>query len=247
MRRPGRRTAGVLVVLALAVALATTPVGSWVLGLLEAARGSPWALPVWALVFTVGAVVAVPASAGWASAGFLFGPVRGLIVAWVAMGVWSTLDFALARRWFRDAIATRVAGDPRMSRLDRWIAERGPMAVVLLRLSPASPFHIVSFALGCTPIRPGAHLAGTMLGAALPVGLYVFGGASVPALSSMDGAGVLDPTAAAVGLGATVVATGGLLLYTRRLLREVLDAGDDPAAPPPGDGGCYGAGPREVP
>lgn len=51
-----------------------------------------------------------------------------------------------------------------VARGDRWLARRGVVAVLTLRLLPLVPFNLVNYAAGVTALHPRAYVLGTALG-----------------------------------------------------------------------------------
>lgn len=96
-----------------------------------------------------------------ATAGFLFGPVCGLLLSLCCINIGGALLFAFSRRTGREGVARLLS--PRLSGWDRRLGEHGLLTVVLLRLSFV-PFALVGISAGLSAIRMRDYLLGTLVG-----------------------------------------------------------------------------------
>lgn len=119
----------------------------------------------------------VPRTAISMGSGALFGPLAGGLYALLAALLAGVITF-IAGRWAgRDYLAARANG--RLARLDYWLARRGVLAVVVVRLLPLSPFGMVGYAYGTSSVRRRHYLLGTVIGAAPSAFSYAAIGAAV--------------------------------------------------------------------
>ncbi len=172
------------------------------------------------------AVVAfVPASLLTLAAGAVFGLGRGVAYVFVAATLGATAAFLLARYGARGFVERRLADTPRFAAVDRAVGRDGRRIVFLLRLSPAFPFTLLNYALGCT----GVGLADYVLASVgmLPgTFLYVYYGklAGDVAKLATDGAGATGGwgywSVATAGLLATIAVTTVVTRTARRALAE---------------------------
>ncbi|MGY1741969.1 MULTISPECIES: TVP38/TMEM64 family protein [unclassified Blastococcus] len=154
----------------------------------------------------------VPRTALSVLAGLVAGFWTGLAVS-LAGGLLGGLGaFALGRLLGRPAVAA-LAG-PRLARADRFLDTRGFGTVLTLRLFPAAPFSVVSYAAGLSAVRPGPYVAATALGLVPSTVLQVGAGASVQHLDRLADA-LATPAATGTAVAALLVA-GGLALWWRR-------------------------------
>ncbi|MCB9682489.1 MAG: TVP38/TMEM64 family protein [Alphaproteobacteria bacterium] len=220
----GRRwiAVAVLVLVVLPVLWGASPLGRVVIGVVQAAHeAGPWGAVVFALAFGVAAVLAVPASFGQMTAGFLYGPVAGVLVSWACSVVFATVDFVLARTVLQRRVVGGWTDSDLWQRLDGHLATRGLGWVVLLRLSPMSPFHVVSYALGCTSVGLVPFVLGTAVGAVPPVLLYTLLGAGITDLARLAEGQAPTGSSLYVVLGLTLVASAGLSWRVRRALQAI--------------------------
>jgi len=180
------------------------------------------------LVFTgaylAGTLMMLPASLLQGSAGFLFGPVIGVLVASAGSVLCGSVCFLLSRTVLRGPIEARVHRIPNFEKIDRAIGDGGIYLVALLRLSPISPFNILNYGLGLTRVRFSQFVIGTWLGSIPAVTLYSYVGASVSSLTEIvDGSATRDPMLQGAVLLCTAVATLLVARYAQGALKRALD------------------------
>ncbi len=173
------------------------------------------------VVYAVATVALLPGTPFTLAAGALFGPVLGFGTAMVGATIGATLSFLVGRAVGRSAVA-QLAGR-RVEAIDRFLGERGFLAILMIRLIPLFPFNVVNLVAGVTAIRLRDYVLGTALGIVPGVALLTVLGGSID-----------DPTSptfigAALGfLALTVVAS----LVARRMrakdpaVRDDVDALD---------------------
>ncbi len=86
----------------------------------------------------------------------------GIVLTVAGASVGAAAAFALARSVAHERLRRRAG--PRTNRVDAWLAERGFLAVLYLRLVPAVPFNALNYAAGLSSVRFAEYLAGTALG-----------------------------------------------------------------------------------
>ncbi|WP_110004596.1 TVP38/TMEM64 family protein [Geodermatophilus normandii] len=133
-----------------------------------------------------------------ATGALLVGPVPRMalcVLLGVVLGFWTGLAVSLAggmlgalaafglSRWLGRETVVRLAG-PRLAAVDRAVAGRGFVAVLVGRLLPVVPFSALSHAAGLSAVPLGAYAAGTALGLVPGTVLQVGVGASVPELTA---------------------------------------------------------------
>jgi uncharacterized membrane protein YdjX (TVP38/TMEM64 family) len=204
-------------VLALLVAVGVVVVATVDLPAVDSARDwfdrSGAAGPVlMALGIGVALLGPVPRTALSVLAGLVAGFGPGLAIS-LAGGLLGGIGaFVLGRLLGRPAVAA-LAG-PRIAATDRFLDARGFGAVLALRLFPAAPFTVVSYAAGLSAVRPGPYVAATALGLVPSTVLQVGAGASVQHLDRW--AGLLTTPVTTAVAAVVVLAVGGLALWWRR-------------------------------
>ena len=110
----------------------------------------------------LGGLLIVPVTAIIAVTVLAFGPILGFFYALLGMTASALLTFwmghLLGRQWIRRLAASRL------SQLSRRLAQKGVLAVVLIRLVPVAPFTIVNLVAGASHIRFRDFALGTVLG-----------------------------------------------------------------------------------
>lgn len=156
----------------------------------------------------------VPRTAISLACGLLFGALAGAAIAVVAAVLAAAATFALGRWAGRSVVERRIGG--RLARLDAWLARRGTLAVVVVRLLPIAPFGLVGYAYGTSSTAFRHYILGTSMGATPSAFAYAAIGSAVVAGTSGD---LLTYAPAALG----AVISVGALLYWRRHPRSRQD------------------------
>lgn len=146
-----------------AVALLAVGIGPDVATIRRWVSAGEWVAPVVFVLLYAGLTVAlVPGSVLTLAGGLLFGGGLGSVVSVVGATVGATIAFTIARAAGRRAVERLVSG--RAARVDRWLAYRGILAVVTLRLVPLVPFSVANYAAGITAVRRRDFVVGTAVG-----------------------------------------------------------------------------------
>jgi uncharacterized membrane protein YdjX (TVP38/TMEM64 family) len=165
--------------------------------------------------FVAGGLLLIPVIALILACGLLFGPVLGPIYAMAGCLASAATGFGLGRRLgFRTF--QQLAGR-RLRAIERGLARRGILSVVLIRKLPLAPFMIVNIAAGTTQLRFRDFLIGTFLGMIVAV-------LALTTFAQQVGAAVHEPgattIAAAVGLLVLLVVVS---LVAQKLLDRVAE------------------------
>lgn len=147
----------------------------------------------------------VPGTLLTVSGGLLFGIVGGSLLTVVGATAGAVAAFLVSRLAGRAAVDRLVTG--RVARVDDWLAARGTIAVLTLRLVPLVPFNAANYAAGVTAVRLRDYVVGTTFGIVPGVVVY-----------TVLGARAQDPTGPAflaAGVALAVLAIGGSLAARR--------------------------------
>ncbi len=223
----GRAVAGALLLAMVLVAVFTLPLDVW----LDGARGWIDRNPLLGRVlfvagFAVGAACMVPGSVLTMSAGYLFGLAGGVPLALIGSALGAGIAALVSRTLLRGWLSRSFADSRRFQAVDRAIASRGFVIVLLTRLSLLIPYNVLNVMFGLTRIRLVTLVAATALGMVPAVALYVYLGSAARDVTDIIG-GQVDTGRAGtvlfvVGLAAVAVATW--LIHrtaTRALKREL--------------------------
>ncbi|MFT7462972.1 MAG: putative membrane protein YdjX (TVP38/TMEM64 family) [Pseudohongiellaceae bacterium] len=233
--QPGKGKARVVVLLALLLgvvaAFFTWPIGDWIQDWLQQAVAWVEALGPWgplALVglYIVACVALAPASVLTLGAGAVFGVVQGTIAVFIGATLGASAAFLVGRYLARDWVASKVAGNPRFSAIDRAVSREGLKIVVLTRLSPVFPFNLLNYAYGLTGVTFRDYFIGS-LGMLPGTLMYVYlGSVGAAAAGSAGGTDGAEDAGAAGGLGLEVVgllATIVVTVFVTRIASRALN------------------------
>jgi uncharacterized membrane protein YdjX (TVP38/TMEM64 family) len=226
---PSRRASAIrlallaLVGVALVVAGRMLPVPAWA----EAAvgplrRAGVLGALAFGVIYAAATVLMVPGSALTLLAGYVYGAGWGTVLVSIASTAGAALAFGLARTALRNAVRRRLASSPKLSALDRAVAQRGALVVFLLRLTPAVPFNLLNYALGGTGVRFGSYVLASWVGMLPGTVLFVSLGAA------LGPRGRLGPHGR-VYLGVVIAVTLGVVVALGRLARRALGDAVEPA------------------
>ena len=131
-------------------------------GLIEHARSSRWAAPLFVITYIAITTLGLPATPITLAGGALFGVVEGAGLNWLGATLGATGAFFVARALGRDAVR-RLLGR-RSAVLDRLTGAGTFTSLVRLRLIPVVPFNGLNFGAGLAGVQPGAFVASTAFG-----------------------------------------------------------------------------------
>ena len=177
----------VAVLLALIVGARFLPLADWTIRLVEIIRDSgAWGVLLFVAVYGVSTVAMVPGAILTMLAGFVYGPVYGLLVAVPAALLGATGSFLLGRTVLRDWVRRKMAQSPRTKAIDQAIDRDAFTLVLLLRLSPLVPFNALNYALSLTGISVGRFVLATLIGGIPGAWLYVYLGSLVTTAAELS-------------------------------------------------------------
>ena len=156
------------------------PIGGWIEAGAERARSMGTAgILVFAALYAVGTVFAVPGAALTLIAGGAFGFGAGTLAVWLGATAGLAIAFLAARKLARDRVARWLAAKPSFAAVDRAVAAEGWKIVLLTRLTPIFPFTFLNYAYGVTAVSFPAYAVASAVGI-LPGSLfYIYLGSSV--------------------------------------------------------------------
>jgi uncharacterized membrane protein YdjX (TVP38/TMEM64 family) len=209
----------VLVVLARLLGGYLPAFAQWVNGL------GVWGPVVFIIGYAAAAVAFVPGSILTLAAGAIFGIARGLLYAFTAAVIGSSVAFLISRYLARGAIEARLRGNARFAAIDRAVGAQGRKIVFLLRLSPVFPFSLLNYGLGLTQVRFVDYLIAAigMLPGTL---LYVYYGKLAGDVAALAGGASVEKGVAyyavlAIGLVATALVVAVVTRTARKALKDI--------------------------
>lgn len=129
---------------------------------LEGLAALPGAPALFVVLFIAAGFAAVPVSVLVIATVAALGPVEGALVSWAGSVASGVAVFGVGRTTGREAFRG-VIGDSGREISDR-IAERGVVAVAVLRNLPVAPFSVVNLAAGASPVGFRDFFLGTAIG-----------------------------------------------------------------------------------
>ncbi len=111
--------------------------------------------------------------------GFLFGLIPGTVLAVIGASIGATLIFLAARAGFGGALRARIAGDPRLARLEAGLRDDAFNYLLAIRLVPAFPFFVVNIVPALLGIPLRTYLGATALGIIPGTAVYAWIGAGL--------------------------------------------------------------------
>lgn len=145
-----------------------TVLGFFRLATIDRIRHVVRSLGVWGPVLVMGlmilhSVVFVPAEFITISSLVIFGPMWGLMYAWVGAMLGASVSFGLARLWGRPLV-TYFVSPQILQRLDDFIEREGAAGMLTLRLIPLVSFNALNYTAGLTQMTWWRFLWTTGLG-----------------------------------------------------------------------------------
>lgn len=132
--------------------------------LLASLRLSAGALPAWLVLAGVllASIVAVPLGVIIVASALLFGPLPATAYVLIGATLGGVVSYGIGNYLGHDGLQ-RFAGE-RINRISRRLAERGLLAVIIIRLLPIAPFAIVNMIAGASHLRLRDFVPGTLVG-----------------------------------------------------------------------------------
>ncbi len=155
-------------------------------------------------------VLPFPRTAFTLSAGLLFGPALGVVLAVAASTVSAVLALWLVRGFGWQL--GRLVSHPGVESLDARLSQRGWPAVLSLRLIPAVPFSVLNYAAGASAVRVRPYLLATLAG--------LIPGTTAVVILGDALTGEVDPLLVLVSLCTAAVGVAGLVYETRDYRRQ---------------------------
>jgi uncharacterized membrane protein YdjX (TVP38/TMEM64 family) len=181
-----------------------------------------WGAVLFALLYTLAAVLLLPGVILTLGAGAAFGVVKGAILVSCSATLAATAAFFVGRYLARGWVVKRIEANPRFKAIDEAVAGEGWKIVGLTRLSPAFPFNLLNYAFGVTRVSPRDYILASWIGMMPGTLMYVYIGSLAGDLATLGAGGHVRTPAewalSVIGLLATVSVT----VYVTRLARSAL-------------------------
>jgi uncharacterized membrane protein YdjX (TVP38/TMEM64 family) len=184
-----------------------------------------WAPTTFVLIYVACALLLVPRAVLTVGAGFLFGPLWGLLWALLAINLGAHLAFLSGRHLARAAVERRARGHGRLQALDDAVSGGGWRIVALTRLSPVFPYSFLNYAYGLTRVGWSDFAIGSLVGMFPGTLLLVILGTLTDFAAERSGqdAGPLVTALLAIGVIIALLATWVVTRVARRVLESHRD------------------------
>jgi uncharacterized membrane protein YdjX (TVP38/TMEM64 family) len=184
-----------------------------------------WAPTTFVLIYVACALLLVPRAVLTVGAGFLFGPLWGLLWALLAINLGAHLAFLSGRHLARAAVERRARGHGRLQALDDAVSGGGWRIVALTRLSPVFPYSFLNYAYGLTRVGWSDFALGSLAGMFPGTLLLVILGTLTDFAAERSGqyAGPLVTVLLAIGVIIALLATWVVTRVARRVLESHRD------------------------
>lgn len=146
----------------------------------------------------VATVLGLPGAVLVVAGGAIFGLLWGTIWSTVGATVGAVLAFCAARYFLHDRLSQKFGHHPLVQRFNQTICRNALTCVLILRFAPISPFNVMNFLLGLTPISLKSYAMGTFIG--IIPGTLVYTGLGVSGRKALQGDGVAGFSLALVAL-----------------------------------------------
>jgi len=142
-----------------------------------------WGPIAYILLYIFRPLILLPAAITSATAGVIWGPLKGFLILQVAANLSAVGEFLIARYFARSAVEKMVKG--KMSKIDAAVEKRGFITVLLIRLIPNVAWDIQNLSLGLTKVKFRDYFLATFIGI-MPgsFALVYFGGSLISVLTN---------------------------------------------------------------
>lgn len=134
-----------------------------------------WGPFIFAGVYALATIAAIPGSALTIAAGALFGSVIGTVTVIFGATTGAALCFLIARYFARDAVAASLARNEKFQKLDKLTEKNGTIIVAITRLVPIFPFNLLNYGFGLTGVSFRTYVLWSFLCMLPGTILYVVG------------------------------------------------------------------------
>lgn len=209
-----------LIAVALVLVIRIIPVDAVVGGLKGWVEGlGVWGPLIFAGVYALWTVAALPGSALTLAAGAVFGLWIGAASVIVGATIGAALAFLIARHLARDRVERMTRNSPKLRAVYDAIGEGGWKIVAMLRLSPALPFNVQNYFYGVTAIGFWPCVLATMVFIIPGTFMFVYFGYVAGAAASGGETTTAEWILRGVGLAATI----GVTVYVTKLANKKLE------------------------
>ncbi|NJO39864.1 MAG: TVP38/TMEM64 family protein [Cyanobacteria bacterium CRU_2_1] len=167
---------------------------------MEKARGAC----IFVIAQVLATVLGIPGTVLVIAGGAIFGLMWGTIWSTVGATLGAIAAFYVARYLLRDRIEGWLGHHNTLKRLNRAVCSHSLSCVLAVRFAPISPFNLINFLFGLTPIGLKPYAIGTFLG--IIPGTAAYTGLGASGRKIVHGEGILQLSIALCGLALLSIA-----------------------------------------
>jgi uncharacterized membrane protein YdjX (TVP38/TMEM64 family) len=124
----------------------------------------PWAPLIFAILYVAASPIPFVSTVLSATAGLLFGTVRGALYTVVIATLSALVPFTIARRLGREWVESKLKGKRFDEIYERSGGSGGFLFIMLMRMVPVLPWEVQNYVAGLSKIRVPTFLLATLLG-----------------------------------------------------------------------------------
>ena len=133
--------------------------------------------------------VGIPGTVLVVAGGAVYGLWWGTVWSVIGATLGAIAAFCLARYLLHDWFQSRFAHRPMFKKLNDTLCANSLNCVLLIRFSPISPFNVVNFAFGLTPVQVKFYALGTLIG--IIPGTLVYTWLGVTGIEALSGGSLI--------------------------------------------------------
>jgi uncharacterized membrane protein YdjX (TVP38/TMEM64 family) len=173
-------------------------------------------------LYAVTVVTFLPAMLLSIGAGYVWGFWHALLLVNTGATAGSAMAFVLGKRVFKRTVESLVARYPLFTQVDKAFAQSGWKLIVLLRISPLTPYNVMNYAMSFTAIDVFTYTWASCIGMVPQTALTVYAGTVAKDLMNVNATDG-DPTTVYVGVALTILSSILIGWIVNRELRKVLN------------------------
>jgi uncharacterized membrane protein YdjX (TVP38/TMEM64 family) len=131
---------------------------------MELHQAGDWSISLFVLAHIAATVIGLPGTVLVLAGGAVFGLVWGTVWSVIGATLGAIAAFYVARCLMRNWIERRFGHHRLLKKLNGMVSQNTLGCVLTIRFTPISPFNVVNFLFGLTPIDLKSYAIGTLIG-----------------------------------------------------------------------------------
>jgi uncharacterized membrane protein YdjX (TVP38/TMEM64 family) len=137
-----------------------------------------WGVLLFLIAHLMATAIAIPGTVLVIAGGAVFGVVWGTVWSVLGATLGAIAAFGLARSFWRDRFVKRFSQHRLLQKLNCMVRRNSLSCVLTVRFAPISPFNLVNYLFGLTPIGLKPYAIGTFVGIIPGTAIYSWVGSS---------------------------------------------------------------------